>query len=73
MFGKCPKCGEAVLHLNQKQIQTTETFNEASFPAVAVHCPNTKCQTVLGVLPNYWTLVDDVANQVISKLTKQSR
>lgn len=70
MYGKCPKCGDAVVYPNHKRLHAQANLSDPGFPMTTVHCPNVKCQTILGVMPDYHALVDDIASQVVAHLKK---
>ena len=62
MFGNCPKCGKAVMQLSQQQIAVPPAFDQYSLKATTLSCLS--CKTIIGVVPDYWSLVNDVAAQV---------
>ena len=55
MFGNCPKCGKAVMQLSQQQIAVPPAFDQHSLKATTLSCLS--CKTIIGVVPDYWSLV----------------
>ena len=69
MFGNCPKCGKAVMQLSQQQIAVPPAFDQHSLKATTLSCLS--CKTIIGVVPDYCSLVKDVAAHVVEDLKKQ--
>jgi uncharacterized protein with PIN domain len=69
MFGNCPKCGKAVMQLSQQQIAVPPAFDQHGLKATTLSCLS--CKSIIGVVPDYWSLVNDVAAQVVEVLKKQ--
>lgn len=66
--GICPKCGTDVTHPGQHRLDIQKTSTAPGFPAVTLKCQNINCLAILGFLPDYHALVDDVARAVIDNL-----
>ena len=66
--GRCPVCKQDVSRCDREKITVGEGFAGPFFNAVAICCPNAQCRTVLSVIADPMSQVQDILPSGLPKM-----